>query len=156
MQTEPSLYEAYIATGKVYTVFRNFPLDFHPNAVPAAKAAWCAGQQDPKHFWAMHDWLFANQGAWESATNAADQFRTQVLSLGVDDAAYDACLTDGKAQAAIDKDLADGQKLGVRGTPAFFLYPVDASGNLGEAKPLSGALPFAQFSQALDELLGTK
>lgn len=156
MQTEPPLYEAYIAPGKVYTVYRNFPLDFHPNAVPAAKAAWCAGQQEPKHFWAMHDWLFENQQAWQGAANAAEQFRTQAVSLGVDAAAYDACLTGSEAQAAIDKDLADGQKLGVRGTPAFFLYPVNANGKLGEAKPLSGALPFEQFSQALDELLATK
>ena len=153
MQTEPLLYEAYITTGKVYTVYRNFPLDFHANAVPAAKAAWCAGQQDPRHFWTMHDWLFANQANWQSANNAADQFRNQAIGLGVDGNAYDACLADEKSQAAIDKDVADGAKLGVRGTPAFFLYPVDASGKLGDAKPLSGALPFAQFAQVIDGLL---
>lgn len=153
MQTEPLLYEAYITTGKVYTVYRNFPLDFHANAVPAAKAAWCAGQQDAKHFWTMHDWLFVNQSAWESAGNAAEQFRQQAISIGVDGAAYDVCLNDAKSQAAIDRDLAEGKKLGVRGTPAFFLYPVDASGNPGEAKLLSGALPYAQFAGVLDELL---
>ena len=86
MQTEPLLYEAYIVTGKVVTVFRNFPLDFHANAVPAAKAAYCAGQQDPKHFWALHDWLFANQNGWANAGDAAAQFRTQALALGVDGA----------------------------------------------------------------------
>jgi protein-disulfide isomerase len=153
LQTEPLLYEAYIVTGQVYTVFRNFPLDFHANAVPAAKAAWCAGQQDPKHFWAMHDWLFLNLETWQSASDATVQFRSQVVSLGADGAVFDACLQDAKSQAAIDKDLADGQKLGVRGTPAFFLYPVDSAGNLGTPKPLSGALPFQQFSQAIDDLL---
>ena len=137
-------------------MFRNFPLDFHANAVPAAKAAWCAGQQDPKYFWTMHDWLFQNQQAWQSANDAAAQFRGQVVSLGADGGAYDTCIADPKSQAAVDRDLQEGQKLGVRGTPAFFLYPVDASGKLGEAKPLSGALPYQQFAQALDELLNTK
>ncbi len=49
-------------TGKVVQIYRNFPLDIHPNAPGAAKAALCAGDQDPKLFWAMHDWLFENSG----------------------------------------------------------------------------------------------
>ena len=56
-----------LPTGQVLPVFRHFPLDFHPNALPAAKATYCAGQQDPKFFWGMHDWLFANQAAWSEA-----------------------------------------------------------------------------------------
>ena len=47
--------------------------------MPAAKASYCAGQQDPKLFWAMHDWLFANQATWSEAADAADQFRKQAL-----------------------------------------------------------------------------
>lgn len=155
MQTEPLLYEAYGVTGQVVTVFRHFPLDIHPNAPAAHRAAYCAGQQDPKLFWKMHDWLFPNQQAWQSstATVAAGQFREQALAIGVDAAAYDACLTDPQTEAAIQKDMQAGAELGVRGTPAFFLEKRDASGKVTQTRPLSGALPYEQFAQAIEGLL---
>ena len=156
MQTEPLLYEAFIATGKVVTVFRNFPLDFHPNAVPAAKAAYCAGQQDPKHFWTLHDWLFANQNGWSSAQDAADQFRKQALAIGVDGTRYDTCLNDAKTSEAIQRDLQDGQTRGVRGTPAFFIAKNTAQGQAGTPKVISGALPYDQFAQAIEQVIASQ
>ena len=153
MQTEPLLYEAYVKTGKVVQIFRNFPLDFHPNAPGAAKAAFCAGDQDPKLFWEMHDWLFENQATWQGAQDAGEQFRKQAVAFGADGAKYDACIVDAKTEAALQKDLKDGQTLGVRGTPAFFLYRQQDGQATGSPTPLSGALPFQQFSQALDSLL---
>jgi protein-disulfide isomerase len=114
VQTGPLLDEAYAVTGKVVNVFRNFPLDFHPNAIPAAKAAYCAGQQDPKLFWAMHDWLFETQDTWAGAKDAADQLRKQAVAIGADGAKYDACLTDAKTDAAIQRDQKDGAAQGVR------------------------------------------
>lgn len=156
MQTEPLLYEAYGITGQVVHIFRHFPLDIHPNAPAAHKAAYCAGQQDPKHFWTLHDWLFPNQAAWQSGTEAAAaaQFRTQALAIGVNAAAYDACLTDPRTEAAIQKDLDAGAAQGVRGTPAFFLEKLGADGKVAESRPLSGALPYAQFGQAIEGMLG--
>jgi protein-disulfide isomerase len=153
VQTEPLLYEAFITNGKVFTVFRNFPLDFHPNAVPAAKAAYCAGQQAPKHFWALHDWLFANQNVWANARDAADQFRTQAVALGVDGARYDVCLNDAKTGEAIERDLKDGQERGVRGTPAFFIVKNTAEGQAATPKAISGALPYDQFAQAIEQVI---
>lgn len=134
-------------------VFRHFPLNNHPNALPAARAAYCAGQQAPKWFWAMHDWLFANQNGWANARNAADQFRQQALALGVDAARYDACLKDALTDARIQRDLQEGNALGVRGTPAFFLNKVDAQGKTVVTRGISGALPFEQFDQTLKALL---
>ncbi len=140
-------------TGKVVQVYRNFPLSIHPNAPAAAKAALCAGDQDPKLFWEMHDWLFENQDAWASSNDPAGQFRTQAVALGADGAKYDVCFADPKTQAQVDKDMQDGSALGVRGTPAFFLYKMQDGKEVGSPTPLSGALPFQQFSQALDALL---
>ncbi len=140
-------------TGKVVQIFRNFPLDFHANAAGAAKAAICAGEQDPKLFWEMHDWLFTSQATWSSAQDAAGQFRQQALAAGADGSKYDACLNDAKTQAVIDKDLKDGAAVGVRGTPAFFLYKMNDGQPAGAPKPLSGALPYDQFSQVIDDLL---
>jgi protein-disulfide isomerase len=140
-------------TGKVVQIYRNFPLDIHPNAPGAAKAALCAGDQDPKLFWAMHDWLFETQDTWSSANDAAAQFRKQAVTLGADGAKYDACMADPKTQEKLDKDMKDGSALGVRGTPAFFLYKMQGGKETGSPTPLSGALPFAQFAQAVDALL---
>jgi protein-disulfide isomerase len=156
VQTGPLLDEAYAATGKVVNVFRNFPLPIHPNAVPAAKAAYCVGQQDPKFFWTLHDWLFANQNTWASAQDAADQIRKQALAIGADGAKYDACLTDAKTEAAIQRDLKDGTAQGVRGTPAFFIEKAAAAGQAATPKFISGALPFDQFAQAIDQALAAK
>jgi protein-disulfide isomerase len=128
--------------------------DIHPNATPAAKAAYCAGQQNPQFFWALHDWLFVNQSRWNSASDAAAQFRQQALALGVDAARFDACLKDAKTDAAIQRDLRAGADQGVRGTPAFFLLKMNAQGQAETTRPLSGALPYEQFAQALDALLG--
>ncbi len=102
----------------------------------------------------MHDWLFANQSAWSSAANAAEQFRKQALVIGADAARFDACLKDAKTDAVIQRDLQAGAGQGVRGTPAFFLAKLNAQGQVETTRPLSGALPYEQFAQALDALLG--
>lgn len=143
----------YVKTGKVFQVYRNFPLDFHANAPAASLAAICAGDQDPQLFWEMHDWLFQNQQTWQDARDATAQFRAQAVALGADGAKFDACLADPKTQAQLDKDMQDATELGVRGTPAFFIYKMENGQPQGDPRPLSGALPFAQFSQVLDELL---
>ena len=137
------------------TVFRHFPLNIHPSAVPAAKSSYCAGQQAPKWFWAMHDWLFASQSSWAnvSAANAATQFRQQVLAFGADASKYDDCMKDSRTEARVQQDFQAGSKLGVRGTPAFFLTKVDAQGKVITTKNVSGALPFDQFDQTLKALL---
>jgi protein-disulfide isomerase len=49
--------------------------------------------------------------------------------------------------------MQDAAALGVRGTPAFFIYKMANGQPQGEPRPLSGALPFAQFSQVLDQIL---
>jgi protein-disulfide isomerase len=153
VQTGPLLDEAYASTGKVVNVFRNFPLPIHPNAVPAAKAAYCVGQQDPKFFWTLHDWLFANQNTWAGAQDAADQIRKQALAIGADGAKYDACLTDAKTEAVIQRDLKDGAAQGVSGTPAFFVVKNTAQGQAATPKFISGAVPFEQFKQAIEQVM---
>ena len=60
VNTFPSLYSAYVATGKVRWAFVNFPLtSIHPNAVPAAEVGLCAAQQNA--FWPVHDLLYKHQ-----------------------------------------------------------------------------------------------
>ena len=141
LQTGPLLYEAYIATGEVLQVFHNFPLDFHPNALPAAKAAYCAGQQAPEHFWSMYDWLFKNQETWGPTADASAQFRAAAVAAGVDGVQYDACTGDPTTEAHIRHDVQEGSTRGVRGTPAFFI----------DNCTISGALPFEEFQATIEK-----
>ncbi len=124
---------------KVRVVFRDFPLEMHPQARPAAEAANCAHAQGK--FWEYHAKLFANQTALGD-----DQLKAYAKDLGLDTAKFDKCLADKPFKAAIDKDVADGAKVGVSGTPAFFV----------NGRMLSGAQPFEKFKELIDAELAKK
>jgi protein-disulfide isomerase len=141
LETAPELDKNFVSTGKMVHIFRNLPLNFHQSAMPAALAAYCAGQQDPAFFWGMHDWLFTNQGAWSqvSTEEAAAQFRAQALTTGAAEAAFDACLTAPESAAAIDRDLAEAAQLEIAGTPSFYINDWF----------LGGAYPFSEFEATI-------
>ena len=100
--------------------FRHFPLtQIHRNALLAAKASEAASQQGK--FWEMHDILYDKQEEWSQALNARDFFLTYATTLGLDTKKF---TTDLDSQVIEDKILAEykeGTKLGVQGTPTFFL-----------------------------------
>jgi protein-disulfide isomerase len=123
--------------GKVRVVFRHFPLPFHENAVKAAEAAECAGAQ--KKFWEMHDHLFAHPGGLDVAS-----LKEGAKTLGLDTAAFDACLDGGKSKAKVEADVARGKAFGIEGTPHFFVNGWE----------LSGAQPFERFVELIDAELG--
>ena len=124
---------------KVRLVYRDFPLPMHPQARPASEAASCANAQGK--FWEYHATLFANQTAL-----GEDQLKEYAKNVGLDAAKFDQCLKDKPFKAAIDKDVADGERVGVNGTPAFFI----------NGRMLSGALPFDKFKEVIDEELTAK
>jgi protein-disulfide isomerase len=124
---------------KVRLVFRDYPLPMHPQARPAADAANCAHQQGK--FWEYHAKLFNNQSKL-----ADSDLKGYAKELGLDEAKFAKCLTDKPYKAAIDKDVADGSKIGVNGTPAFFI----------NGRMLSGAQPFEKFKEIIDEELAAK
>jgi protein-disulfide isomerase len=121
---------------KVKVVFRDFPLPFHANARPAAEAANCANAMGK--FWEYHGKLFANQNAL-----TVDRLNGYAVELGLDPQKFSDCLAQKPHAAAIDKDIEDGQKVGVSGTPAFFI----------NGRMLSGAQPFEKFKELIDEEL---
>src|SRR5436309_1935894 len=75
-----------------------------------------------------------------------DQLKDYAKNVGLDAAKFDQCLKDKPFKAAIDKDVADGERVGVNGTPAFFI----------NGRMLSGALPFDKFKEVIDEELTAK
>lgn len=100
---------------QVRFVYRHFPLqDIHSSAFQAAEAAECAAEQGK--FWEMHDKLFANQTVF-----GMENLRQYAAEISLDLAQFSACRESGRARAAIEQDLADGQRYGVNGTPTFFV-----------------------------------
>jgi protein-disulfide isomerase len=69
----------------------------------------------------LHDWIFVNQTTWSKAQDAPVQFRKQAVVLGVDGAQYDTCLTNPATEARINRDVQDGTRMGVQGTPSVFV-----------------------------------
>ena len=122
---------------KVRLVYRDYPLPFHPNARPASEAAACANAQGK--FWEYHAKLFHGDGL------EPEKLKTYADQVGLDRKKFDDCLEKKPFKAEIDKDVKDGEKAGVNGTPAFFI----------NGRMLSGAQPFEKFKEVIDDELAT-
>jgi protein-disulfide isomerase len=116
---ELSIDRDYIETGKLLYVFHDFPLQQHPNAMPAAIAARCAGDQNA--FWPMHDLLFATQDQWANNQQPQSQFVGYAQQLKLDSATFTQCLTSGKHTAEITKAQQEGDQIHIPGTPTFVI-----------------------------------
>jgi protein-disulfide isomerase len=125
--------------GRVRLVFRHYPLARHKDAPRAAEASECA--RDQGRFWEMHDVLFENA----ERLGAADLGR-HARAIGLDGAAFDACLASGRHEGRWRKDLADAESYGSPGTPLFFV----------NGRFVSGAQPFAVFARVIEEELAGK
>ncbi|HKZ71918.1 MAG TPA: DsbA family protein [Nitrospirota bacterium] len=136
----------YIKTGKVRYVFRDFPLDFHKQAPKASEAANCAGEQGK--YWEMHDKLFENQNAL-----MVDKLRQYAAEVGLESGPFDACLDSGKYAEEINRDVEDGKKAGVSGTPSFFIGKSQGPGKEITGKRIVGARPYESFKQVIDQIL---
>ncbi|MFC9693444.1 DsbA family protein [Kribbella sp. NPDC056951] len=106
--------------GKVTFVVRYFPIPSHFNAERAARAVEAAAGQGK--FEQMYQKMYETQSEWgEQQVPADERFRGYAKDLGLDLAAYDKAYQDPATLERIKKDVADGEALGVTGTPTFFL-----------------------------------
>jgi protein-disulfide isomerase len=136
-----------VEAGKLRYAVRDFPLSaIHPQAFKAAEAAHCAGDQHK--YWQMHALLFANQ----QALGVAD-LPKHAATLGLDLGKFQDCLDKGTHADRVQRDLADGQKAGVRGTPTFFLGVIEDDLKMRVVKVITGAQPLAAFKTAIDAAL---
>lgn len=106
----------------VQFLFRHFPLNFHPNARPAAEFAQCAHEQDK--FWPMHDAIFTAQRELSK-----DKLKELAGQAGLDTAKLDECIQSGRAGKLIDEDMAKAGEAGVGGTPSFYINGQSFEGN---------------------------
>lgn len=123
----------------VRIVFKHLPLDMHPNARAAHAAAEAAHRQGK--FWAMHDRIFSNPRDLRAET-----FERYAREIGLDLDRYRKDVVSDEVRERIEGDLAQARKLGVTGTPSFFI----------NGRNLSGAQPFPNFKRMIDEALEAK
>lgn len=147
VSTFEALKKNYIDTGKMRYISRDFPLDFHRNAMQAALAARCAGEHG--QFWQLRHVLLVNANAL-----SPDAIRKFARDLGLDEPAFRACLDGDRYRKDVEKDLADGRAAGVSGTPTFVVGQTTADGVDGVR--LVGAQPYAVFDAKIRELLADK
>ncbi len=117
--TVDRLKSEYIDTGKVRLVFFEMPLTQHNNAMPAAIAARCAGNQDA--YWGMHDALFANQGSWSAVSNPVDIFVRYAGKLGLHEGRFQRCMMSEQPRTEVENSLVLARQLRVASTPTVIV-----------------------------------
>ena len=121
---------------RVQIAFKHMPLPMHSKAQAAHQAAEAAHKQGK--FWEMHDKIFANQRGMSEA-----KYLEYAQQIGLNLDKFKTDLGSSNVQQRIAADLAQASKLGVTGTPAFFV----------NGRFLSGAQPFASFKRVIDKEL---
>ena len=99
---------------RVRLVVRDFPLSQHANAPKAAEAAEAAREQGK--YWEYVGVLFRNQSAL-----GVDKLKQYASELGLDRARFDASLNSGKFAEKVQRDVVDGRRLGINGTPTLYI-----------------------------------
>ncbi|HVN16219.1 MAG TPA: thioredoxin domain-containing protein [Anaerolineales bacterium] len=147
--TESQVMDSYVATGKVYFVYRSYGNFIGAESKSAAEAAYCAGDQNK--FWEMHDILFANQKAENSGDFANNRLMAFAKEIGLDMTQFQSCFNGGKYDKQTDQDFADAHANNVQATPSFVLsYTVNGQ---PKSELIEGAVPFSDFQTKIDAAL---
>jgi protein-disulfide isomerase len=132
----------YIDTGRLRFYSRDLPLPMHNNAMRAAQAARCGGEQG--QFWEMRDRLQSNPDKLD-----LDNLLTYARDLKLDVGKFQTCVETEKYKGAVESDLSEARNLGANGTPAFVVGKSTPDGVDGQM--VLGALPYETFDQILKE-----
>lgn len=123
--------------------FRNFPLiSIHQNAFAGARAAEAAALQNK--FWEMHDLLYQNQQQWTGASDPTTFFDQYAQQLGLNVNQFKTDYASSKVNDLINADMAEGNKLGITGTPTFYL----------DGKQTT--LPYQQGASAVEQIINAE
>ena len=122
----------------VRLVFKHLPLEGHRNSLPAARAAYCAAEQD--RFWQFHDAVFA-------AGNLSPPVFEQIASdLGLGLPKFQDCVASERSRAAVIQDIEAARLLRIESTPSFVV----------NGKLIKGALSFADFQRIVEQELNQR
>jgi protein-disulfide isomerase len=143
--TEHSLLENYINTGKVKMIFKDFTI-IGPDSVNAAHGAHCA--DDQKKFWQYHDILYNNWTGENNGWASSDNLLRFAHDIELDIDQWSDCMIDEKYSQIISNSSKDARDLGITGTPAFFVIGPD-----NKITKISGAQPYENFKRIFDSEL---
>lgn len=146
LEVKPQLDLAYINDGQAKLVFHDFPLEQHPHAFLAARAARCAGDQDRYHDY--HDAIFRTQSRWSPMRDAAGHFRDLADDLGLDAGAFRSCLASDRHADVVTANRRLGERLQVGGTPTILVHHGE-----GAAQRLGG-FQFLDIQRAMEAAAG--
>jgi predicted DsbA family dithiol-disulfide isomerase len=123
---------------EVRLVFKHLPLEGHRNSLPAARATFCAAEQD--RFWQFHDAVFA-------AGNLSPPVFEQIASeLGLGLPKFQECVASERSRRAVVKDIEAARLLRIESTPSFVV----------NGKVMKGALGFADFQKIIEQELSRR
>lgn len=146
-RTYPEIRKNFIDTGKVRFVKRDLALDFHPNALKAAQAARCAGDQGKS--WEMHDILSANPDSL-----GPEAYARYAREIGLDPGAFKACIESDKYVADIRESGKRAAGIGITGTPSFIVGTV--TGDTLDGIKIVGAQPYAIFEEVIRHFIAAQ
>lgn len=128
-RTAPVIRRVMMSLGeRVRFIVRDFPItELHPGAKQSALAANCVLAQGQDKYWKYHDQLFA-----DIEHQAPAELRAKAEAVGADLAAYDGCVSREQYLQKIDNDIQDALRVGVQGTPTFFVNGIKVQGALDE------------------------
>lgn len=113
------LKQKYVDTGKVRFVYFDLPLQQHANAMPAAQAARCAGDQNA--YWKMHDRLFESQAEWSGSNDPVATFTRYAVDLGLEERRFRNCMTTELHREAVEQSRQVAMQLRVTSTPTVLV-----------------------------------
>lgn len=128
--------------GKVRLLHKQFPLAFHKWAEGGSIGALCVFNQDKDAFWKVYDYLYANQGT-VTPENVKEKVLESVKDSKINKDKFNECYDGKKTLDKVKADMAEGQSVGVSGTPAFLI----------NGRKISGAQPFQNFKAIIDDEL---
>ena len=144
-ETEGSIIENYVKTGKVKILFKDF-IVVGGDSANAANAVHCANDQ--KMFWSYHSILYNNWDGEDTGWASFERLHEFANTLELDMDEFSKCMSESKWEELINSSQTDGRIIGVTATPTFFI--IDQSNNILK---ITGAQPYAVFEEVFDSLL---
>ena len=144
-ETEGSIIENYVKTGKVKILFKDF-IVVGGDSANAANAVHCANDQ--KMFWSYHSILYNNWDGEDTGWASFERLHEFANTLELDMDEFSKCMSESKWEELINSSQTDGRIIGVTATPTFFI--IDQSNNILK---ITGAQHYDVFEDVFDSLL---
>ena len=144
--TEHEILEKYVMTGKVNVIFKDYTI-IGQDSMRAAHAAHCASEQGK--FWEYHDTLYNNWGGENNGWAGSENILRFAEEVGLNMNEFVECNVDKRYEQQIAASNTDAQKLGITGTPAFYVI----SANSQQVQTISGAQPYEVFEKVFNSML---